>query len=194
MGKKNKTMRKLIKRITVFLTILLTISCKGQESIYSSDDILRIKIGYNELIKKNYSEKLVIISDSISSGHLAPFYSRLYEVNSDTVEDEQNFYSDLRDFNKRFEIRDSFPLKKALKNYNEEGNYVFFFSKIIENVLMINVYELNKVPPFTDRDKKFLKKHNYPYFDYFFKSPKKVYYFKFKNNEVFDFMEATFFW
>lgn len=182
-------MKEIILKYTALLILLLGTSCDAQDSVYSIDDINKLKIAYNQLTELEYKGKSIIISDSISSGNLEVFYRELYEKQNDKLNRDE-FYSKIREQNKKFKVRDSFELKKALNNYNMKGDFVLFFSKIVEDILTINVYELDHSIP----NKRKVELYNYPYSKLFFKSPKKVYFFKFDNQGGFETMEETVFW
>lgn len=182
-------MKEIILKYTVLLILFFSISCDAQDAVYSDDDITKLNIAYKEILKDKYTNENVIISDSISSGDLLVFQRKLFE-NQNNEFNSLKFYSEIREFNKNFKIRDSFDLKKKFNNYNKEGDYVFFFSKIIEGILTVNIYELDHSIP----DRRKIELYNYPYSKLFFKSPKKVYFFKFDNQGGFETMEETVFW
>lgn len=161
--------------------------CFAQKQTYSKPDVSRIKIAYNKLVDKQYDGKSVIISDSLSSRGIVWYANELFKKEEDqSYKNELKFKEQFKEFEKKFVVRDSFPLKKTLENFNERGDYVFFFSKLIENVLLIKVTLINH--DLADVLK--TNENNYPYLEYFSKNPTKYYYFTFDENDNFEMIEV----
>jgi len=182
-------MKNIVLIYLILLVFLLVISCDAQKSVYSNEDVSNLKIAYAELMEGKYKGESIIISDSISSGDLKVFQNKLFEKQKEKLV-RKDFYYKIDSLNKLFKVRDSFSLKKTLNNGNKKGDYVFFFSKIVESILTVNVYELDHSIP----DKRKIKTYNYPYSELFFKSPKKVYFFRFNKDESLETIEETVFW